>query len=249
MGRTTGSTDFGFRIVDEGEKADLVRDVFSRVAPRYDLMNDAMSLGIHRGWKNAMIDWLAPRSEQRLLDLAGGTGDIAFRFLKRAPEARATVLDLTEAMLAAGRERGEAEDVGDRLDWVAGDATLLPFATGTFDACTIAFGLRNVTRREDALAEARRVLRRGGRFMVLEFSHVRSPALRQLYDLYSFRVIPALGAAIANDRDSYRYLVESIRRFPEQETLADMIRAAGFERVSYRNLSMGMVALHSGWKL
>ena len=249
MGRTTGSTDFGFRIVDEGEKADLVRDVFSRVAPRYDLMNDAMSLGIHRGWKNAMIDWLAPRPEQRLLDLAGGTGDIAFRFLKRAPEARATVLDLTEAMLAAGRERGEAEDVGDRLDWVAGDATLLPFATGTFDACTIAFGLRNVTRREDALAEAHRVLRRGGRFMVLEFSHVRSPALRQLYDLYSFRVIPALGAAIANDRDSYRYLVESIRRFPEQETLADMIRAAGFERVSYRNLSMGMVALHSGWKL
>ena len=249
MGRTTGSTDFGFRIVDEDEKAGLVRDVFSRVAPQYDFMNDAMSLGIHRSWKNAMIDWLAPRPEQRLLDLAGGTGDIAFRFLKRAPEARATVLDLTEAMLAAGRERGEAEDVGDRLDWVAGDATLLPFAAGSFDACTIAFGLRNVTHGEDALAEAHRVLRRGGRFMVLEFSHVRNPALRQLYDLYSFRVIPALGAAIANDRDSYRYLVESIRRFPEQETLADMIRAAGFEQVSYRNLSMGMVALHSGWKL
>ncbi len=249
MVRTSRSTDFGFRVVDEGEKAGLVRDVFSRVAPKYDLMNDVMSLGIHRSWKNAMIDWLAPRPEQRLLDLAGGTGDIAFRFLKRAPDARATVLDLTEAMLAAGRERSEAEDFGSRLDWVAGDATQLPFATGTFDACTAAFGLRNVTRMEDALAEAFRVLRRGGRFLMLEFSRVQSPALRQLYDIYSFRVIPALGAAIANDRDSYSYLVESIRRFPDQEALAEMIRAAGFEQVDYRCLSMGVVALHSGWKL
>jgi demethylmenaquinone methyltransferase / 2-methoxy-6-polyprenyl-1,4-benzoquinol methylase len=244
------TTHFGFETVDEAQKAGLVHGVFTRVATRYDLMNDLMSAGIHRIWKDAMMDWLAPRPGQRLLDVAGGTGDIAFRFLRRAGAgARAVVLDMTEAMLDEGRRRAEAEALGDRLDWVAGDAMALPFADGSFDVYTISFGIRNVTKVEQALAEAFRVLRPGGRLMVLEFSHVTSAPLQRLYDLYSFNVIPAMGEAVAGDRDSYRYLVESIRRFPDQGAFAAMIRAVGFEQVKYRNLSMGVAALHSGWKL
>jgi demethylmenaquinone methyltransferase/2-methoxy-6-polyprenyl-1,4-benzoquinol methylase len=223
--------------------------VFSNVASRYDMMNDAMSMGVHRLWKDAMMDWLAPRPGQRLLDVAGGTGDIAFRFLDRAQDATAVVCDLTEPMLVEGRKRAEAEARGDALDWVVGDAMALPFETGRFDAYTISFGIRNVTRIEDALAEAYRVLRPGGRLMVLEFSKVPNPLMRRLYDLYSFNVIPRMGQAIAGDRDSYQYLVESIRQFPDQDRFAGMIVDAGFGNVKYRNLSMGIAALHSGWKL
>jgi demethylmenaquinone methyltransferase/2-methoxy-6-polyprenyl-1,4-benzoquinol methylase len=243
------TTHFGFQTVDEGEKAGMVHGVFSRVASKYDIMNDLMSMGIHRVWKDAMMDWLAPRPGQRLLDVAGGTGDVSFRFLKRAPQSTATVCDMTESMLVEGRKRAEAEDMADRLDWVVGDAMALPFADNSFDVYTISFGIRNVTRIEDALREAFRVLRPGGRLMVLEFSQIPNDLLQWLYDRYSFNVIPAMGQIVANDRDSYQYLVESIRKFPPQDTFADMIRAAGFGQVSYRNLTMGIAALHSGWKI
>jgi demethylmenaquinone methyltransferase / 2-methoxy-6-polyprenyl-1,4-benzoquinol methylase len=243
------TTHFGFREVPEDDKAGLVHGVFSRVAFRYDLMNDLMSGGVHRIWKDAMMDWLAPRSGQRLLDVAGGTGDIAFRFLRRAPAAEATVLDLTSSMLVEGQKRAESERLADRLSWVVGDAMALPFPDAAFDVYTISFGIRNVTRIGDALSEAFRVLRPGGRLMVLEFSQLPNPAMQWVYDRYSFNVIPAMGQAVARDRESYQYLVESIRCFPDQETFAGMIRAAGFEQVKYRNLTMGVAALHSGWKL
>ena len=243
------TTHFGFQTVGEAEKAGMVHGVFTRVASKYDIMNDLMSGGVHRLWKDAMMDWLAPRPGQRLLDVAGGTGDVAFRFLKRAPTATATVLDMTESMLVEGSKRAEADRMADRLDWVVGDAMALPFADNTFDVYTISFGIRNVTRIPDALTEAFRVLRPGGRLMVLEFSQIPNEGLQWLYDRYSFNVIPVMGQVVAGDRDSYQYLVESIRKFPDQETFAQMIREAGFGQVKYRNLSMGIAALHSGWKL
>ncbi len=245
----TSTTHFGYQTVPETEKAGLVHDVFSSVASRYDVMNDVMSMGIHRVWKNAMMDWLAPRNHQRLLDVAGGTGDISFRFLSRAPDASAIVLDMTEPMLIEGKRRAEAEKRQDRLEWVVGDAMSLPFEDNSFDVYTISFGIRNVTRVADALSEAFRVLRPGGRLMVLEFSQLPNPTMQWAYDRYSFNVIPAMGQAVANDRDSYQYLVESIRKFPDQETFAAMIRDAGFDNVKYRNMTMGVAALHSGWKL
>ena len=243
------TTHFGNQTVSEAEKAGRVQGVFTSVASKYDVMNDVMSAGIHRVWKDAMMDWLAPRSGQRLLDVAGGTGDIAFRFLKRAPGASAVVCDMTESMLISGQKRAEAEKMADRLEWVVGDAMALPFEDNSFDVYTISFGIRNVTRPQEALIEAYRVLRPGGRLMVLEFSQLPNPGMQKMYDLYSFNVIPAMGKIIANDRDSYQYLVESIRQFPDQETFLGMVREAGFEQVKYRNLSMGVVALHSGWKL
>lgn len=246
----TKTTHFGNRDVPESDKAGLVHGVFSSVASKYDVMNDAMSLGVHRLWKDAMLDWLAPRRGSTLLDVAGGTGDIAFRFLDRVKgDGHATVLDMTEDMLTEGRRRAAAAERSAQLDWVVGDAMALPFAAGQFDAFTISFGIRNVTRIEDAIAEAYRVLKPGGRFLVLEFSRVPVDGVRRLYDLYSFHVIPRLGQAIARDADSYRYLVESIRKFPDQDAFADLIRAGGFEQVSYRNLTLGVAALHSGWKL
>lgn len=243
------TTHFGFKTVAEGDKAGMVHGVFTRVANRYDIMNDVMSVGIHRLWKDAMMDWLAPRPGQRLLDVAGGTGDIAFRFLKRAPGSTATVLDMTESMLVEGRKRADAENMAGRLGWIVGDAMALPFPENSFDVYTISFGIRNVTRIADALSEAFRVLRPGGRLMVLEFSQIPNPALQWAYDRYSFNVIPAMGQIVANDRDSYQYLVESIRKFPTQDAFAAMIREAGFGQVKYRNLSLGIAALHSGWKL
>jgi len=246
---TVQTTHFGFEEVPEAEKAGRVRGVFDSVAARYDVMNDVMSLGIHRLWKDAMMDWLAPRPGQRLLDVAGGTGDIAFRFLDRAGQGHATVLDLTEPMLIEGRKRAAAREMSDRLTWIVGDAMALPFDDQSFDVYTISFGIRNVTRPETALAEAYRVLRPGGRLMVLEFSQLPNAGLQKLYDLYSFAIIPRLGQAIARDRDSYQYLVESIRRFPDQETFLRMIEDAGFANAKYRNLSMGIAALHSGWKI
>lgn len=246
---TGKTTHFGNRTVAEDEKAGLVHGVFSRVASRYDVMNDLMSVGIHRLWKDAMMDWLAPRPGQRLLDVAGGTGDISFRFLRRAPGATATVCDMTHPMLVEGRKRAEADRMADRLQWVTGDAMALPFPDNSFDVYTISFGIRNVTRVPDALSEAYRVLRPGGRLMVLEFSQIPVPALQWAYDRYSYNVIPMMGEIVAKDRDSYQYLVESIRKFPDQDTFLAMIRDAGFGNASYRNLSMGIAALHSGWKL
>lgn len=246
---TDQTTHFGYQTVPESEKSGRVQGVFTSVASRYDIMNDVMSGGIHRLWKDAMMDWLAPRPGQRLLDVAGGTGDISFRFLKRAGRGHATVLDLTESMLVEGRNRAEAADMSDSLDWVVGDAMALPFEANSFDVYTISFGIRNVTRPDVALREAYRVLRPGGRLMVLEFSQIPNEGLQKLYDLYSFNVIPRMGQVVANDRDSYQYLVESIRRFPDQETFLSMVRDAGFGNAAYRNLTMGVACLHSGWKL
>ncbi len=241
------TTHFGFQTVPEADKAGMVHGVFSSVASRYDVMNDLMSGGVHRLWKDAMMDWLAPRPGQRLLDVAGGTGDVAFRFMRRAPGSTAVVCDMTAAMLEAGRLRRDPE--ASRVDWVEGDAMALPFADRSFDVYTISFGIRNVVRIADALREGFRVLKPGGRLMVLEFSRIPNEAMQWAYDRYSFNVIPAMGRVVTGDRDSYQYLVESIRKFPEQEQFAGMIRAAGFGQVKYRNLTMGVAALHSGWKL
>ena len=249
MTESQSTTHFGFKTVDETEKAGMVEGLFSSVASKYDVMNDAMSMGIHRLWKDAMMDWLAPRGTLKLLDVAGGTGDVAFRFLKRAPQSHATVFDMTQGMLDAGRTRAEADDMADSLDWVCGDAMALPFADNSFDVYTISFGIRNVTRPQVALEEAYRVLKPGGRLMVLEFSQIPNPAMQWAYDQYSFNVIPKMGQVIANDADSYRYLVESIRNFPDQDTFLQMIRDAGFENAKYRNYTMGIAALHSGWKI
>jgi demethylmenaquinone methyltransferase/2-methoxy-6-polyprenyl-1,4-benzoquinol methylase len=242
------STHFGFREVAEDAKTGLVRGVFDSVATRYDLMNDLMSGGVHRLWKASLIDTLRPRADMDLLDVAGGTGDIARRFLDAGGGA-VTVCDINESMLRVGRDKSIDRGLLRAIDWVVGDAETLPFPDCSVGAYTIAFGLRNVTHIDRALAEARRVLRPGGRFLCLEFSHVVIPGLDALYDRYSFNVLPALGAAVARDRDSYRYLVESIRRFPPQETLTAMMAAAGLERATYRNLSGGIAAIHSGWRL
>ena len=241
------TTHFGFDEIPEGEKAGRVHGVFSSVAARYDVMNDLMSGGVHRLWKQAMIDWLAPRHGMHLLDVAGGTGDIAFRFLDRVKDqGEVTVCDMTQAMLDEGARRAGGRG---GLTWVCGDAMALPFEDRSFDAYTIAFGIRNVTRVDDALREAHRVLRPGGRLLCLEFSRIPVPALRWAYDRYSFNVIPEMGRAVTGDRDSYQYLVESIRRFPDQESFAEMIRDAGFAQVRYRNYTMGIAAIHSGWRL
>ena len=243
------TTHFGFETILEKDKAEKVQGVFSSVASKYDVMNDFMSLGIHRFWKDAMMDWLAPRGGQLLLDVAGGTGDISFRFLKRARNAHATVLDLTEPMLAEGRKRAATAGISGQLDWVVGDAMALPFEAQTFDVYTISFGIRNVTNPKKALAEAYRVLKPGGRIMVLEFSHIPNDLLQWCYDKYSFNVIPRLGQIIARDRSSYQYLVESIRNFPNQEKFLNLVNEAGFENTKYRNLTMGVACLHSGWKI
>jgi len=246
----SGEADFGFRRVSEDEKTRLVKDVFARVALRYDLMNDLMSGGIHRLWKASLIDRLAPRPGQLLLDLAGGTGDIARRFLDRAGSgARVIVCDINEAMLRRGRDRALDAGIFRDIAWAAGDAAELPLPDASVDACTISFGLRNVTRIPAALREARRVLKPGGQFLCLEFSRVEPPLLRRAYDLYSFTVLPRLGQVVARDRAAYQYLVESIRRFPPQAELAAMMQEAGFEQVSWRSLSGGIAAIHSGWRL
>ncbi len=238
--------DFGFRNVAAREKAPLVRSLFGRVAGRYDLMNDLMSLGLHRLWKESLLDELRPRPRMHLLDVAGGTGDIAYRFLDRAPAGRVTVADASRAMLEIGRARMRR---GIEIEWLCADAEALPLPDRSVDAYVIAFGLRNVTRRETALAEARRVLRPGGRFLCLEFSHVAVPLLGPVYDRYSFNVVPALGRLVAGDVPAYRYLVESIRRFPQPEQLAATMRQVGLDRAAFRRMSGGIVALHSAWRL
>ena len=243
------TTHFGFETILKKDKSEKVQSVFSSVASKYDVMNDIMSLGIHRVWKDAMMDWLAPIGGQALLDVAGGTGDISFRFLKRASGASATVLDLTEPMLVEGRKRAETVGISGQLEWVVGDAMALPFEDDSFDVYTISFGIRNVTDPQKALSEAYRVLKPGGRIMVLEFSHIPNNLLQWFYDKYSFNVIPKLGQIIASDRSSYQYLIESIRKFPNQESFMKLVNAVGFENTKYRNLTMGVACLHSGWKI
>ena len=246
-------TDFGFRNVPLADKQDLVDDVFRKVARRYDLMNDLMSGGLHRAWKDALVTAIDPPRQTRafrLLDVAGGTGDVAFRVVDAGGSAtRATVVDASADMLQVGRERAQERGVEHLVNFVEGNAEHLPFADRSYDAVSIAFGMRNVPRIERALGEAFRVLKPLGHFLCLEFSAVDVPGLDRLYDLYSFRIIPALGRAVVGDAEPYRYLVESIRRFPQPETLAAMLRGAGFRRVSHRRMSGGIVALHSGWRL
>lgn len=249
------ATSFGYREVRPEDKAGLVGSVFSNVAARYDLMNDLMSGGVHRLWKAAMVDWLAPKPGQRFLDVAGGTGDIAFRILDRlgrrggAAEEAIIVADISPAMLAVGRDRALDRGLVAGLTWLCADAEALPLPARSVDAYTIAFGIRNVTRIDRVLAEARRVLAPGGRFLCLEFSKVRSPLLAPAYDAYSFNVLPRLGGLVADDAEAYRYLAESIRRFPDQETFAGMIGEAGLEQVQVRDLWGGIAALHSARRL
>jgi demethylmenaquinone methyltransferase / 2-methoxy-6-polyprenyl-1,4-benzoquinol methylase len=253
MDRPGDTTHFGFRDVPLSEKQTLVNDVFHSVASRYDLMNDLMSAGLHRVWKDIMVNMLNPPKGDRpfaLLDVAGGTGDIAFRAAKASGAGfHATVCDINPDMLRVGRDRAAAQHLDDRVSFVEGNAEALAFPDRAFDGYTIAFGIRNVPRIDLALAEAFRVLRPGGRFLCLEFSTVDMPGLDRLYDLFSFNVIPPLGRAVTGDAESYRYLVESIRKFPRPKAFADMIRAAGFSRVNWQSLSGGIVALHSGWRL
>ena len=244
--------DFGARQVPLDDKQALVDDVFRSVARRYDLMNDLMSFGLHRAWKDAMVTAVHPPKNRpfALLDIAGGTGDIAMRVIAAGGEhTRATVCDINPDMLAVGRERAQARGLADAVSFAEANAESLPFPDRSFDAATIAFGIRNVPRIETALHEAHRVLKIGGRFLCLEFSAMTMPGLGAIYDLYSFNVIPALGRAVVGDAESYRYLVESIRRFPKPQVFAGMMRAAGFARVSHRLMSGGIVALHSGWRL
>jgi demethylmenaquinone methyltransferase/2-methoxy-6-polyprenyl-1,4-benzoquinol methylase len=244
---TGHDADFGFRRVPEAEKASLVRGVFDSAAPRYDLMNDLMSLGVHRLWKDAFVDWLNPRPGMALLDVGGGTGDIALRFRARGG-GPVTVCDVNWAMLEVGRDRAVDRGLMAGIAWVGGDAEALPVADASVDAYTTAFCIRNVTRLERALAEARRVLKPGGRFLCLEFSRIAVPPLERLYDAYSLRLLPAMGRVVAGDAEAYRYLAESIRRFPDQEAFAAHIADAGLGRVRHRNLSGGIAAIHSAWR-
>jgi len=244
------TTHFGYQEVSVDEKAGRVRQVFDSVASRYDLMNDLMSLGIHRLWKRQAVALAGVRRGQRVLDLASGTGDLAERFAGIVgAEGKVVMSDINAAMLTQGRDRLLDLGVVGNLDYALANAERLPFASNTFDCVTIGFGLRNVTHKEWALAEMLRVLRAGGRALILEFSHPTSKALGRIYDIYSFSVLPGLGRLIAKDAESYRYLAESIRMHPDQETLKAMMETAGFERCDYFNLSGGIVAIHRGYKL
>ena len=249
-GKDVKMENFGFKKVSKEEKPKLVNEVFDSVAFRYDLMNDLMSAGLHRLWKDNFIDWLAPRKNTHLLDVAGGTGDIAFRFIKRTKnQSTVTILDRNENMLKEGKRRSNDAQIEKNLEWVCGDAMKLPFENEVFDYYTISFGIRNVLDLNRCLSEAFRVLKPGGRIMILEFSKVENKTLNKLYDAFSFNIVPRLGKLIANDSESYQYLIESIRKFPNQEKLEHLVTEAGFRQVKYRNLTQGVVAMHSGWKI
>lgn len=245
---TDDTTDFGYRSVSRGEKKPLVRAVFDSVANRYDVMNDVMSLGIHRVWKRLFISTLGPAADLKLLDLAGGTGDISFGWLKGGG-GPAILTDINASMLGVGRERAASKGLVGDIEFAVVDAETIPLPDRSVDRVSIAFGLRNCTDKDAVLREARRVLRPGGRFCCLEFSRVQVAALSPIYDAWSFGVLPRMGQLIAKDSESYRYLAESIRMFPDQETLATMMRDAGLEKVSFQNLSGGIAAIHSGWRL
>ncbi len=248
MTQNPESTQFGERPVTPEEKTTLVRGVFDSVADNYDLMNDFMSGGLHRLWKDSFVRRIRPKNGQKFLDVAGGTGDIAFRIKKRAPKADITVFDLNPNMLDVGRDRAIDKGWINDFEWITGNAAALPFEDNSFDVYTIAFGLRNVTLIDEALREAARVLKPGGRFFCLEFSHVRQPILAKAYDLYSYNVIPRIGKAVAKDEESYQYLVESIRKMPKQEALVERTEAAGLKNCGFSNLSAGIVAIHTGTK-
>jgi demethylmenaquinone methyltransferase/2-methoxy-6-polyprenyl-1,4-benzoquinol methylase len=238
--------DFGDQLIPASTKQQRVNDVFRSVASSYDVMNDVMSLGIHRLWKDQLMNMITPEPHQQLIDLAGGTGDISARFLKRGGKA-AVICDINSSMMMAGRDRSDLQHFGKSVQWLAGDASALPLVDCSADIVTISFGLRNVTDRDAALREALRILKPGGRFYCLEFSHIRNRPLSAMYSMWS-EILPGMGALIANDAESYRYLVESIKRFPDQETLAAMMGMAGFARVRHRDLSGGIAAIHYGWK-
>ncbi|WP_298427155.1 bifunctional demethylmenaquinone methyltransferase/2-methoxy-6-polyprenyl-1,4-benzoquinol methylase UbiE [Rhodoblastus sp.] len=245
-------THFGYSEVRLDEKQELVDEVFHKVAHRYDVMNDLMSGGMHRVWKDIFVAKARPstRVPFKHLDVAGGTGDIAFRVARAGgPKTAVTVLDINPDMLAVGRERAEKAGLAGQLDFVEANAEALPLPDGEFDAYTIAFGIRNVPRIDKALREAHRVLKRGGHFLCLEFSHVEAPFLARLYESYSFSMIPMMGRLVTGDAEPYRYLVESIRQFPKPQEFAAMINDAGFKRVGFTQLTGGVVAIHSGWKL
>ncbi len=250
---TSADTHFGEQTVPLADKQGMVDDVFHSVARRYDLMNDLMSGGLHRAWKDALVSAVHPPKTERdfaLLDLAGGTGDVAFRVVEAGGAGiRVTVCDINADMLAVGRERARERGHDEAVAFEQGNAEELPYGDRSFDCVTIAFGIRNVPRIDHALAEAYRVLRLGGRFLCLEFSSVDLPGISSLYDVYSYNIIPRIGEAVTGDRDAYRYLVESIRKFPRPEQFAEMMRAAGFRRVLFTTMTAGVVALHSGWKL
>ncbi len=252
------TTHFGFREIPAERKDDLVRGVFDSVADRYDVMNDLMSAGVHRLWKSQLIRWLNPRPGQALLDIAGGTGDVALRALERCRRrywqedelaGNVTVCDTNPSMLDVGRDRAIDSGIVGGITWTCGNAEALPFADNSFDATTIAFGIRNVTHIDRALTEAYRVSKPGGRFLCLEFSPTVLPGLRRIYDLYSFSVLPRLGQIVTGDRDAYQYLVESIRQFPDRDAFAAMIAAAGFNKVRYISLMGGIAAIHGGWRI
>ena len=236
--------DFGYKIVNKSEKQKLVNDVFDSVADKYNLMNDLTSFGIHRAWKNDLINWLSPQKNQKLADLAGGTGDIARKFIKNGGGS-AYIIDVNIEMIKAGLNQKENKK---KLFWTAASAENIPLPDNSFDRATIAFGLRNITNRDLALKEIFRILKPGGRFICLEFSHVKSALFKKIYDIWSFKAMPIIGERVTGNKQAYSYLVESIRKFPNQNELANQLAIAGFSRVRYRNLSNGIVALHSGWK-
>lgn len=243
-------TDFGYQNVSTSDKTRLVGEVFSSVAGNYDLMNDLMSLGIHRFWKWFAINKLAVRNGDQVLDVAGGTGDLALKLHQRvAPKGKVVIADINEQMLSHGRDRCLDHGIVQGIDFVQANAENLPFNKNTYDLVTIAFGLRNVTDKQKALASMYNTLKYGGRVLILEFSHIVIPALAKIYDQYSFKVIPWLGKTVARDEASYQYLVESIRKHPDQETLSSMLEKAGFQQVEYQNLSGGIVAIHSAFKI
>ena len=237
--------DFGYKIVKKKDKQNLVNNVFNSVADKYDLMNDITSFGIHREWKNNLINWMAPQKNQKLADIAGGTGDIARKFLNNGGHS-AYVIDINEEMIKSGKvNKKNLKDI----KWLVASAEDIPIDDNTFERATMGFGLRNVTNRAQALKEVYRILKPGGRFICLEFSHVENELIEEIYNFWSFKCMPYIGEKVAGDRSAYTYLVESIRQFPTQPVLSEMFSEAGFSRVKYRNLSNGIVSLHSGWKL
>ena len=241
MKKSFKKIDFGFKKININKKEELVNNIFNSVSPKYNLMNDLSSFGFHRLWKQELINWIAPKSNQSLLDIAGGTGDVAKLFIKSGGLS-ADIIDINYNMLINGKSNNP------KIRYIVGNCEKLPIKNNTYDRITIAFGLRNITNRQLALNEIYRVLKSGGRFICLEFSFVNDDLVRKLYDLWSFKIIPKLGKIIANNEDAYKYLIESIRMFPHQDELSSMFLKSKFERVKYKNLSKGIVSLHSGWK-